>query len=102
MSPTFDAGTARGQYLLDISDAERKAAQLRGIFDGLKKDAAAFGNTSPRTNTTGIDQQVRAQQRLADSAIRVAAAQRDYTRALTLVDAELKKTTPDTERYNQL
>ncbi len=99
--PVYDSGTARGQYILDISDAERKAAQRRGLFDALKRDAAAFG-TAPRTNTSGIDQQVRAQQRLADSAIRVAAAQRDYTRALSLVDAELKKATPDTERYNAL
>lgn len=103
--PSYDAGAAQGRYLLDISDAERKAAQLRSIFAGLKQDAATFGAQTralPQPRTASPDQTIRANQRLIDSAVRAATAQRDYTRALSLVDQELRRASPNTERYNNL
>lgn len=39
---TYQAGSAVSYYILDISDAERKAASLRSIYQGIRQDAASL------------------------------------------------------------
>ena len=66
---SYDAGSAKSTYILDITDAERKAAQLRSLFQGIAQDAAAFNKAG--TGSPATAEQVKLQQALA----RTAAAQ---------------------------
>lgn len=39
---TYQSGNSISYYILDISDAERKAAQLRSLYQGIRQDAASL------------------------------------------------------------
>jgi hypothetical protein len=64
--PTYDSGTARATYLLDIQDVEKKAAQLKALFSGIAADAARAGTAAPGGGSAGaLNQQAAAVQRAA-------------------------------------
>jgi hypothetical protein len=48
---TYQSGSAIAYYILDISDAEHKAAQLRSIYQGIRQDASSLA--APLTANTG-------------------------------------------------
>lgn len=53
----FDAGSAHGKYILDISDAERKIKELQSLFAGLARQSSGVGN-----NPAGARQTAQANQ----------------------------------------
>jgi hypothetical protein len=105
----FNAGSARGTYILDISQAEQAAARLKALFAQIKADAAGIGRAGGGGATPELDRQAQAARRAAaetdrlrDSEIRLARAQGDRGRALQLVNTQLQSATPNTLRYNKL
>lgn len=105
---TYDAGSAIAKYGLDVSGFEQGATRVITLYEQIAKAAKETGRSQPTPQTPkptpipSVDPAIRANQRLADSAVRAATASRDYEKALSLVDSELNKTLPDTERYNNL
>lgn len=111
----FNAGSARGTYILDISQAEQAAARLKALFAGIKADAAGLGGTGGGA-AQGLNQQSAAAKRalsdferldrqynqMRDSEIRLARAQGDRGKALQLVNGQIQSATPNTLRYNNL
>lgn len=71
----FDAGAASGKYTLDISDAEKKANQLRKLFQGIKADADALGKSSGGGGVPALDKQVAAAVKAALAQQKLALAQ---------------------------
>lgn len=53
---TFQSGSAISYYILDISDAERKAAQLRSLYQGIRQDAASLSQpiVAPTSNNGSV------------------------------------------------
>jgi hypothetical protein len=106
MAQGFDAGSATGRYILDISDAERKAKQLKQLFAGIAADAAkvskaSVGGGSPAA-TASTNAHTRALAQLRNSEIAAARAAGDHARALKIIEAELGRASQGTVRYNQL
>jgi hypothetical protein len=51
---TYQSGSAIAYYILDISDAERKASQLRSIYQGIRQDASSLATpVVASTNAVG-------------------------------------------------
>lgn len=53
---SFNSGSAVSYYILDISDAERKAAQLRSLYQGIRQDAASLATPVIAPISTGNTQ----------------------------------------------
>lgn len=80
---------------INISFTTTGADKAKEALAPLEKTASASGKAADATARLE-----RAKQQLAQSEIRVAAASRDYGKALQLNDAYLKTLTPDTVAYN--
>lgn len=92
-----NAGTATGLYILDIADVERKAAQLRQLFAGIRNDAAQVSAPLGAPQITGspaqATQQTAATNESAAALSRQALAAGDAAGAVALMDQALGKTT---------
>lgn len=53
---SFDAGSAHGKYLLDISDAEAKVKRLEALFSGLARQTSTVGGAGPARQSTQANQ----------------------------------------------
>lgn len=114
----YNAGSARGTYILDISQPRQAAAELRRLFLGVKQEAAALERSGAGSSTAArgvkqmateadkalrefekLERQVR---RTADAEVAAARASGDYGRALDLLDRELNAATVGSERYFQI
>lgn len=74
---TYQSGSAISYYILDISDAERKAAQLRSLYQGIRQDAASLSTpivTSSSQNTSAITAQITTRQTQATAIASVTSA----------------------------
>lgn len=95
----FRAGSATGVYILDIRDAERKAAQLKRIFAGIKADADALGKSS--TATPALDKQTAAATRAAVAQQRLAQQQQNTVNATNKASISAQRLATEQQRTAQ-
>lgn len=99
---SFDAGSAKSVYTLDLTDFQKSVETVKQSYAELERLRKGMGTpTVPPTTPGGTVPKDTANQ-LAASQIRAATASRDYATALDLVDAALAKTTAGSVRANQL
>jgi hypothetical protein len=84
---TYQSGSAIAYYILDISDAERKAAQLRSIYQGIRQDAASL--STPVTANTGSGSASAAQAKGLQDAAKAATVYSSATQQLIATTIEL-------------
>lgn len=121
---SYDAGTATARYILDTSQARQAADDLRqmyreleqlqqrssrvptggGASSGSQSQAAGLREAARESDRAlrSFQQVEREAQRLADSEVRAARSTGDYSRAITIIDEQLRRASEGTVRYNQL